>query len=258
MDKKRSGVAYVTGYSVTNALAANDLGMFCTLVNTQNEIPLSYLIDSALKGADQICDYIIQEFELNDTKNLMNYLSIKLGLCSTIDFPEILNKVLRYLSSVAYENTRSLEVYHWVNSGMFSYILQFSNKDKDEYLTLLNKEILEADKEMTMWSGSQAAEYIKDYHLKLRRKIKKPKAIEPSNMSDDEGTKKDAEIMERLLAKQNAQIEAMSKTKEPKAKVESSESKYVKRVLTMEERLRIAGFNVREVVDWACKKEGFI
>lgn len=256
MDKKRSGVAYVTEYSVTNALAANDLDMFCTLVNTQNEIPLSYLIDSALKGADQICDYIIQEFELSDTKNLMNYLSIKLGLCPTIEFPEILNKILRYLSSVAYGNNRSLEVYHWANKGMFCYILQFSNKDKDEYLTLLNKEILEADKEMTMWSGSQAAECIKDYRLKLRRKIKKPKAIELSSMSDDGETQRDAEILEQLLTKQNAQIEAMSKTEEPKA--ENSESKYVKRVLTMEERLRIAGFNVREVVDWACKKEGFI
>lgn len=256
MDKKGSRVACVTGYSVTNALAANDLDMFCTLVNTRNEIPLSYLVDSALKGADQICDYIIREFELNDTKNLMNYLSIKLGLCSTIDFPEILNKVLRYLSSVAYGNSRSLEIYHWASKGMFSYILQFSNKGKDEYLTLLNKEILEAAKEMTMWSGSQAAECVKDYHLKLRRKIKKPKAIEFSNMPDDEGAQKDAEIMEQLLAKQNAQIEAMSKAEEPK--VENSESKYVKRVLTMEERLRIAGFNVREVVDWACKKEGFI
>lgn len=256
MDKKGSRVACVTEYSVANAFATNDLGMFCTLINTQNEIPLSYLIDSALNGADQICDYIIQEFELNDAKNLMSYLSIKLGLCPTIEFPEILNKVLRYLGSVAYGNNRSLEIYHWANKGMFSYVLQFSNKDKDEYLTLLNKEILEAAKEMTMWSGSQAAECIKDYRLKLRRKIKKLKAIELSNMSDDEGVQKDAEIVEQLLAKQSAQIKAMSKAEELKA--ESSESKYVKRVLTMEERLRIAGFNVREVVDWACKKEGFI
>lgn len=235
------------GNSIESVMTENDVDGFLNLVSQQDNISLSYLIDAGLAGADMIVGYILQNYELAETENLVSYLNVKLGTSASIKYPELIKKILDFLSEAAYDGTRNLLVYHWSSGGIFNYIIQFDNHRSDDYIKLINNEIIGLVKSMANWSDAQLAECLSSVNINLRYNGNVCKEVEQVTIDES------SEVSSKQFdTKSSSRVAFVSEKKKAR------ESKYVKNVLTIEERLRVAGFDLQEVIDWACKREGYI
>ena len=258
MRRKRNEVPtqeYKVTLSLPKAIMEDDLDTFETLTSTQSEISLESLIDAAVSGSERILDCILAEFNLVQSDILLSYLGVKLGRLPEYKNTGCTRKLLDYLSEQAYHGKRKLIVYHWNSKGLLNYVVQFENPTDDEYVKLINKELFSMVRDMENYSESQFDEYLRSCDLRLRRKLKKPKPIEISRYiaTGGENHTSDQRILDKLIEKQNAEKAAIARSVPEPLVVKKD--KYVQPVLTMEERLRVAGFNVSEVVQWVRERD---
>lgn len=246
---------YKVALSLPKAIKEDDLDTFEILTTTKSEISLGTLIDAAVYGSEKILDYILSEFNLIKSDTLLGYLGVKLGRLADYKNTECTRKLLDYLSEQAYHGKRKLTIFHWSSKGLINYVMQFENPTDDEYVKLLNKELFSMVRDMENYSESQFDEYLRSCDMWLRRKFKKPEPIEVSKYTGtgEDNHASDQQILDRLIEKQNAEKAAITRNVSESLVVK--QDKYVQPVLTMEERLRIAGFNVSEVVQWVRERD---